>query len=62
VTAYNGALLPANCARIIVNYESPVFKEASLSSANNADKRPVYEPIDYSDTDIASEEEVSSTS
>jgi hypothetical protein len=41
------------------NYELPVFEEASLSSANNADKRPVYEPIDYSDTDIASEESLS---
>jgi hypothetical protein len=40
------------------NYESPVFEKASLSSTNNADKGPVYEPIDYSDTDIASEEEV----
>jgi hypothetical protein len=36
------------------NYESMVFEEASFTSANDADKRPVY----YSDTDIASEEEV----
>jgi hypothetical protein len=42
----------------IDSYESPVFEEASLSSANNADKGPIYEPIDYSDTDIASEEDV----
>jgi DNA-binding transcriptional MocR family regulator len=40
------------------DYESPVFEEALPSSTNNTDKRPVYEPIDYTDNDIASEEEV----
>jgi hypothetical protein len=40
------------------DYESPVFEEALPSSTNNTDKRPVYEPIDYRDNDIASEEEV----
>jgi hypothetical protein len=35
-----------------------MFEEASFSSPNNTDKRAEYEPIDYSDSDIASEEEV----
>jgi hypothetical protein len=40
------------------NYDSPVFEEASFSSSKDTDKRAEYEPINYSDSDIASEEEV----
>jgi hypothetical protein len=39
-------------------YGSPVLQEASLSNTNNTAISQEYEPIDYSDSDIASEEDV----
>jgi hypothetical protein len=42
----------------IENYELPNLHKASFSNIDNTDIRSTYQPIDYSDSDLASEEEV----